>query len=56
MPPLLARIADFTHLSAAMEALWATWQGHAPPLFALTILGVPTLLFGVVAAQMFHWE
>jgi len=56
MPNLLARIADFTPLSATMDSLQATWQGGDPRALHLAVLLVFALLVGLLAARAFRWE
>lgn len=56
MPDLLARIGDFTPLTATMESLHSTWQGHTPQALDLAVLAATTVIVGIVAARVFRWE
>lgn len=56
MPEVLGRIADFTPLSATMDALRATWEGSAPQTLDLAVLVAITVVVGTVAARVFRWE
>ena len=56
MSTILARIADFTPLSAAMDTLRDTWQGNPPQLFDVVVLATTTLIVGLVAVRSFRWD
>lgn len=56
MPDFLARIADFTPLSAMMDAFQRTWAGGAPQTLSLAVLAAITVVAGAAAAKVFRWE
>lgn len=56
MPDVLARVADFTPLSATMDSLRATWEGGDPLALHLAVLAASALLIGLLAARAFRWE
>lgn len=55
MPDVLARISDFTPLSATLNSLQASWQGEAPETLHLAVLVAFTLVVGALAAKTFRW-
>lgn len=56
MPEALARLADFTPLSATMDSLRVTWEGGDPRALHLAVLAASALLIGLLAARAFRWE
>ncbi|GAB3969308.1 ABC transporter permease [Plantactinospora veratri] len=56
MPEAVRRIADFTPLGAASQALQDTWAGDWPQPLHLAVLVGSTALFGGLAAKLFRWS
>lgn len=56
MPPLLARIGEFTPLGAFRQALQDAWGGAAPQPLHLAVLVVYAAIVGLAAAKLFRWE
>jgi ABC-2 type transport system permease protein len=50
------RVADFTPLGAASQALQDSWAGAWPRPLHLVVMAGLTALFGAVAAKTFRWE
>ena len=56
MPPILARIGDFTPLGAFRQALQDAWGGAAPQPLHLAVMAAYAAVVGVAAARLFRWE
>jgi ABC-2 type transport system permease protein len=56
MPDAVRRVADFTPLGAASQALQAGWAGGWPRPLHLLVMVVTTLACGSVAVRWFRWE
>ncbi|AVT36718.1 ABC transporter permease [Plantactinospora sp. BB1] len=56
MPEAVRRIADFTPLGAASQALQDTWAGDWPQPLHLAVLVGSIALFGGLAAKLFRWS
>lgn len=56
LPPVLARISDFTPLGAALQALRDAWSGSWPQLTHLAVLAGCAVVFGLLSAKLFRWE
>jgi ABC-2 type transport system permease protein len=56
MPPLLARIGEFTPLGAFRQALQDAWAGAAPQPLHLVVLVAYAAVVGVAATKLFRWE
>jgi ABC-2 type transport system permease protein len=56
MPAPLARLADFTPVSAMVDALADTWAGRAPDPLNLLVLAATTVLLSALAARWFRWQ
>lgn len=56
MPDAVRRVADFTPLGAASQAMQDAWQGSWPRPQHLVVMAVLTVAFGAVAARSFRWE
>ncbi|MFG1779828.1 ABC transporter permease [Micromonospora sp. NPDC049048] len=56
MPDLVRKIADFTPLGAASQALQDAWAGSWPTLSHLAVMVAFTVVLGGVAARYFRWE
>jgi ABC-2 type transport system permease protein len=56
MPEGVRRVADFTPLGAASQALQDAWAGNWPRPLHLAVMAALTVAFGAVAARTFRWE
>ncbi|GIG85708.1 ABC transporter permease [Plantactinospora endophytica] len=56
MPDAVRRVADFTPLGAASQALQDAWSGDWPQPLHLAVLVGSTVLFGGLAAKLFRWS
>jgi ABC-2 type transport system permease protein len=56
MPESVRRVADYTPLGAASQALQDAWAGGWPRPLHLVVMAALTLAFGALAARMFRWE
>jgi len=56
MPEGVRRVAGFTPLGAASQALQDAWAGEWPRPLHLAVMAVLTVAFGTVAAKTFRWE
>ncbi len=56
MPDAVRRVADFTPLGAASQAMQDAWAGGWPRPLHLVVLAVTALAFGTAAARLFRWE
>ena len=56
MPESVRRVAEYTPLGAASQALQDAWSGHWPRPQELAVMAVLTVVFGAVAARTFRWE
>ena len=56
MPPLLARIGEFTPLGAFRQALQDAWSGATPQPLHLAVLVVYAAVVGLASAKLFRWE
>jgi ABC-2 type transport system permease protein len=56
MPELVRRVADYTPLGAASQAMQTAWAGGWPhPLHLVVMVGL-TVACGATAARWFRWE
>jgi len=55
MPDAVRRVADFTPLGAASQALQDAWAGDWPQPLHLSVMAGLTVLFGALAAKLFRW-
>ncbi|MGI5216128.1 ABC transporter permease [Plantactinospora sp. CA-290183] len=55
MPDAVRRVADFTPLGAASQALQDAWAGDWPRPLHLAVLAGFTALLGGLAARLFRW-
>jgi len=56
MPDAVRRVADFTPLGAASQAMQDAWAGSWPRPLHLVVMGGLTAAFGALAARSFRWE
>lgn len=56
MPDPVRRIADWTPLGAASQAMQAAWSGDRLQPPHLVVMAVLTLVFGTLAGRIFRWE
>lgn len=56
MPEAVRRVADFTPLGAASQAMQDAWAGGTPRLLHLAVLLGVTVVGGTVAARTFRWS
>lgn len=56
LPDVIARIGDFTPLSAFRDSAQAAWLGTTPQTEHLLVMVATTLVAGVAAARLFRWE
>ncbi|GIH19265.1 ABC transporter permease [Rugosimonospora africana] len=56
MPHAVRRIADYTPLGAASQALQDAWVGDWPRPVHLAVMVATAALFGTAAAKLFRWE
>ncbi|MGC4763630.1 ABC transporter permease [Micromonospora sp. DT46] len=56
MPDLVRKIADFTPLGAASQAVQDAWAGSWPTLLHLAVMATFTVVLGGFAARYFRWE
>ena len=56
MPDAVRRVADFTPLGAASQAMQDAWAGGWPSPLHLAVLAVTALAFGTAASRLFRWE
>jgi len=56
MPESVRRVAEFTPLGAASQALQDAWAGGWPSPQQLAVMAALTVGFGVIAAKTFRWE
>jgi ABC-2 type transport system permease protein len=56
MPPVLARIGDFTPLGAFRQAVQETWAGSPPPPLNMAIMAAYALVVGLAAVKFFRWD
>jgi ABC-2 type transport system permease protein len=56
MPEVARRIADFTPLGAASQAMQQAWAGGWPRPLHLAVLIAYTVVLGTIAARAFRWE
>jgi len=56
MPPVLARIGEFTPLGAFRAVLEDAWGGASPNLSAYAVLAACAVGATTVAARVFRWE
>jgi ABC-2 type transport system permease protein len=56
MPDAVRRIADYTPLGAASQAMQDAWSGSSIRLLHVGVMVVITAMVGAVAARSFRWE
>jgi ABC-2 type transport system permease protein len=56
MPEVVRRVADFTPLGAASQAMQDAWAGGWPRPLHLAVMAVIAAGLGVAAAKSFRWE
>lgn len=56
MPESIRRVADFTPLGAASQAMQDAWTGAWPRPLHLAVMAVTALGFGAAAARFFRWD
>jgi ABC-2 type transport system permease protein len=56
MPHAVQKVADFTPLGAASQALQAAWTGDWPRPLHLVVMAVIVAVFGTLAVKLFRWE
>lgn len=56
MPAVAQKIADFTPLGAASQAIQDSWAGSWPHPLHLIVLIAYTAVLGTIAARAFRWE
>lgn len=56
MPETIARIATYTPLGAASQALQETWFGDGVPLRQLVVMAVWAVVTFLVASKTFRWK
>lgn len=55
MPYAVRRVADFTPLGAASQALQAAWAGAWPRPLHLAVMAAFAAVLGTLAARLFRW-
>lgn len=56
MPDVVRRVADYTPLGAASQAMQDAWAGDWPRLLHLVVLVGYTVVLGGLAARLFRWS
>ena len=56
MPETVRRVADFTPLGAASQAMQDSWAGSSPRLLHLVVMVAITVLSGTAATRLFRWS
>ena len=56
MAASVQRVADYTPLGAASQALQAAWAGAQPQTLHLVVMAVVTVACGAIAAKTFRWS
>ncbi|GAA1412159.1 ABC transporter permease [Catellatospora coxensis] len=56
MPDGAQRVADFTPLGAASQAMQAAWSGDWPQPLHLAVAAGYTLITGALAIRLFRWQ
>ncbi len=56
MPDAVRRVADYTPLGAASQAMQDAWAGGSVRLLHVIVMVAITGLFGAIAAKSFRWE
>jgi ABC-2 type transport system permease protein len=56
MPDGVRRVADFTPLGAASQAMQAAWAGGWPRPLHLAVMAATVAAFGTAAAKLFRWQ
>lgn len=56
MPAVVQRIADYTPLGAASQALQAAWAGGWPRPLHLVVMVVIAGVLGTAASKLFRWD
>ncbi len=56
MPDAVKRVADYTPLGAASQAMQDAWAGSSVRLLHVVVMVVITAAFGAIAARSFRWE
>jgi len=56
MPDAVRRVADYTPLGAASQAMQDAWAGSSIRLLHVAVMVIITAVLGAVAARSFRWE
>jgi ABC-2 type transport system permease protein len=56
MPDAVRRVADYTPLGAASQAMQDAWAGSSIRLLHVVVMVTVTAIFGAIAARSFRWE
>jgi ABC-2 type transport system permease protein len=56
MPDAVRRVADYTPLGAASQAMQDAWAGSSIRLLHVVVMVVVTAVLGAIAARSFRWE
>jgi ABC-2 type transport system permease protein len=56
MPETVRRVADYTPLGAASQAMQDAWAGSSLRLLHVVVMVGITAVFGAIAARSFRWE
>jgi ABC-2 type transport system permease protein len=56
MPEAVRRVADFTPLGAASQAMQASWAGASPRVLHLAVMAAITAGCATAAARLFRWS
>jgi ABC-2 type transport system permease protein len=56
MPESVRRVADFTPLGAASEAMQAAWAGGTPRMLHLAVMAGYVAVLGFAAVRLFRWR